>query len=284
MKTIVLIALLLWSGVASAEVVRMGRQMSDPIAAGAASVIKHTYQGSPSTLPYGHTDGWDPALVSHAQSMPSVQRAMDAMARRGYVRRADLDGGITVPGYANVVLAYEKPGAPVTERMPMITVITQPFYVSSALRWVPATQVVCGMLEDSAGVIRASFTPADSAIVIEGAGGSSSLATGALESAIAAAAPEWQSDESINYRYTAHDHFFPQDWRETTSRGMQQLWNHYAGEMGLAITMGALASAPGWFSQPPPVSVPRTAWSVGIAAWGAHTHFWMFPPDTTGRP
>lgn len=282
MKVFGLIALLLWSGVASAEVRRIDRKYYDPIpgGSGAGSVIARTYQGTPNTLPYGHTTGLDPGLVTHAQTMPSVQKAMDAMARRGYIRRADLDAGVTVQGHSNVVLGYEKPGVPVTERMPVVTVITEPFFVSSALRWVPATQVACGMFEDSAGVLRPVSAPMDSAIVIEGAGGVSPLPPGALEAAIAATRPE-RSDEDFNYRYTAHDHYFPQDWRETTSPGMQILWSSYRNEMGLTLLTSTTVAVMGGWANPPP-SYPYMGFQVGMACWTAHTRFWMHPPDTSG--
>jgi len=283
MKWIAALALLLWSTAALAAPRPVDRRYYEETPGGASSSqVQHAYPGTANTLPYGHTSGWDAGLITHATAMPAVQRAMARMAQRGYVRRADLDAGFTVDGYANVMLAYEKPGVPLSERSPVVSVITQPFYVSSTLRWIPASQVACGAFRDSSGTIVPTCSPEDSAVVLTASGGTDALGAGTLEAAIAAAHPEWWSDEDINYRYTAHEQFFPQDWHETTSPGMQVIWNSWGTEMREQMSLAALRSTSMWFTMPPMGAGVGQAASVIGAGVAANYHFWMHPPDTSG--
>lgn len=250
---------------------------------GAGSIHRHRHSGGPNTLPYGHAAGWVPELATHAQSMPAVQCAMQRMQERGYVRRPDLDAGMALGNYATVVLGYEKPGVPGYEAYPVITVTTQPFYVSGSLRWVPTTQVACGIFRDSSGVLVPTHTPFDSATVITATGGASAIPTGALESAIAGMEAGAGSDIAWRWAYTTHDAWaHPPTFSVSISPANQYLWGQYGSQMALATTGAAFAYGRNWLPPPAGLGWQNGLYSVSVAAWAAHTHFWMHPPDTTG--
>ena len=238
------------------------------------------YSGGPNTLPYGMADALH--VLNHARAMPVVYQGIIRMLSRGYIRRADLDCSMTQGGHSLVAIAFEKPGYDVTQRQPVLMVITRACEVPG-LGFVPATQVFGGLAYDSAGVIRTTSTPADSTVFICGTLAGASMADQAIESAIGGGHGTHRDDESFVYKYSAHE---PRagggwDWRSWTSPGMQELWNGWSREVGTQTIMGALSSLPSWRTGLDN-GLLSTSCSAAVAFYSATVNFWSHPPDTTG--
>lgn len=252
---------------------------------GRGATAQHRYAGGPNTLPYGHVAGFDLGLAAHAQTMPAVQYAMQRMSERGYLRRADGDMGCTIPGYAVAVLTYEKPGAAIGDAFPAVLVHTKPYYVNSRLKWVPVTQVVCGVFRDSAGVLVPSGAAADTAQLIAanfGPAGVAGEVTRAMLGARAENCPECLAMPQL-WAFTTFEFagMAVQYWF-TQSPGQRYLNEQYAQRMGISIAASAAGYGARWAPPPFGSGWQGGVYSMAIAATAAHYNFMLSPPDTSG--
>lgn len=282
MRKIFVCLALLVANVAEAQIRRPTDVYYEEGGSTGGSIRGKRHAGGPDNLPYGYSAGWDPGIARHAETMPAVQYAMRRMEERGYTRRADLDAGVGGSAYSVAVLVYEKPGVPAGEALPVVTVITQPFYVSSHVRWVPATQVACGLFRDSSGVLIPTETPSDSAILVTGVSGTGAVPPGAVAQAVAGVGADRDYDE-FAWRYTTYDQYTVQDWWGTMSPGNQSLWRQYGTQMAISVTSAGFLYGPGWVS-PPPLGPGGGLYAMAVAACATHFRFWAQPPDTGSVP
>ena len=83
-----------------------------------------SWHGTQQSLPYG--PGLSSSyVVSAALAMAQVQKAIDALAALGYVRRADLDVGYSQEGSATAVVSFQFPGVDPRDRQPYILIVTR---------------------------------------------------------------------------------------------------------------------------------------------------------------
>lgn len=250
---------------------------------GAGASRQSFYRGSSETLPYGHTSGFDAGITAHALTMPSVQYAIQQMTARGYVRRPDGDMGCTVPGYSVAVLGFERPGVPVSEMYPVITVYTRPFYVNRRLKWVPVTQVSCGIFRDSSGVLVPTQTAADSAFLISSTG-TAPPAPGEIERAMLESLRQecvhCPNPDLLTWLYTTYQDVYERTYG-SLSPGRQYYVREYSQRMSIAIGSAALTYGSQWFAPPPAPGWAGGVFSMSVAAASTHLRFMLSPPDTT---
>ncbi|HYM80581.1 MAG TPA: hypothetical protein VEY91_04105 [Candidatus Limnocylindria bacterium] len=248
----------------------------DPTEIGHFSV--HIYTGSLNTLPYGMNDG--PDVARHALTMPCVQAAIDRMLAQGYLRRVDLDAGFTRTGYSCAAVGFEKPGHAVTERQPVVLVITKPEMVEG-IGIIPATQVLAGVVTDSADVLVAVVGPADSAMAVSGtnSNGFDGMETPGGGTGSGTVEPE-RDDEDFVYRYSAHEVGGWTDWRARTSPGAQCLWTQWDQRVRTGTISSMIGGMGGFIN----------GWNSGVVSvslgalsgfYNANATYWANPPDTT---
>lgn len=103
------------------------------------------WPGSEHALPINDTQMHYTEIVQRALAMQPVQDAIAQFLSRGYLRRADLDAGFSLPGAAAVTIAFEKPGHPIDRVEPMILV------TSKKLDGYVATQICGGIVRSPDG-------------------------------------------------------------------------------------------------------------------------------------
>jgi hypothetical protein len=239
------------------------------------------YSGGTNTLPYGMADAAH--VLNHARGMPVVLEGVSRMTSRGYIRRPDLDCSLTQGGHSLVAISFEKPGENVMLKQPVLMVITRACEVPG-YGFVPATQVFGGLTYDSAGVIRCTSTPADSAICIQGTLVGGSAADAVIASALGGGFGTHRDDEDFVYKYSAHE---PRmgggwDWRSWTSPGMQELWHGWAREVSTQSIQAALGALPA-FRTGIADGIIASACAGASAFYTASNRYWSNPPDTTGQ-
>jgi hypothetical protein len=234
-------------------------------------VCASIYNGGPLTLPYGVANGT--IVLDHLHTLHFIDPAIQAMLWHGYVRRFDLDAAATHDGYSSALLAFEKPGVPVDQQEAIIMVITKPFWLEDT-GWIPVTQVIGGLVCDSAGVVFTKTSVVDSALALIGTTSSNSLSSGGGSQV---------SSDDLEFRYTSYEHGPWTGFGANLSPGQQCMWKQWGQRMassgaGGAIggTVGAMASGEfGWQSL-----AARATVGAAIAMWTANENFWISPPDT----
>lgn len=277
---LLLVSLLLGAAAADAQV-HVSRHFDEGGSQGGGAALRDRHAGGPQTLPYGHTTGWDAGIAAHAQTMPAVQHAIRTMAERGYVRRSDGDAAGTRPGYAVAVLAFEKPGAAPSAALPVVVVHTRTYYVNGRVKWVPVTQVACGMFRDSAGVVVPASTPGDSAVLIAAVGGTSDLAPGEIERAMAGGEDMEGLIHTYRWAYTTYELLNnPPTWNLTP--GQRYYWEQYGQRVAIPTFVAGAHYGRQWVTPPPfGGGWQGGVYTMAVTAWSAHTFFMMSPPDTS---
>lgn len=90
-----------------------------------------TWRGGPHSVMIGpHLTTSD--VLAQADTLHTVRIAKDEFARRGYIRRAELDTAVTAPNATTVLLGYQKPGYALNQMEAFIVVVGRRFDVSAS--------------------------------------------------------------------------------------------------------------------------------------------------------
>jgi hypothetical protein len=224
-----------------------------------APSIRDAWGGGTQSLPYGDNIGMARVLGA-ARNLAVVQPAISEFAGRGYVRRADLDYAIARRGYANAVLAFQRPGVPADQEQVYVGVITRAISIDGVD--VPATQVFGGAVTDSAGIV----VPADPSIVcpliIVPTSGDG---TGAL--------PD-PSDEDFVFKYSAREGIGEFRGVASMSAGALALYNAEARTVLNGEIEGVLFGVGGGGA--------GIVFGAVVGMTFNAQNFWLSPPDTCG--
>ena len=89
-----------------------------------------TWHGGPHSIAIGpHLTTSD--VLAQADTLHTVRIAKDEFARRGYIRRAELDTAVTSPSATTVLLGYQKPGYALNQMEAFIVVVGRRFDLSA---------------------------------------------------------------------------------------------------------------------------------------------------------
>ena len=116
------------------------------------SLTARDWRGGPVSLPIGR-EHMSHEILDAARVLPQAQDLTSLFYSRGYTRREDRDmaGGNDSLSYA--ILAWQKPGIPIEQEVPIIRLISKYYFDADARQRVVATQAFGGVLRDSAGTL-----------------------------------------------------------------------------------------------------------------------------------